>query len=62
MVGDSFDTDIPGALDAGIDALFIAGGIHAEALGGAPFTAEGLESFYTRRQRYPTAALDALRW
>lgn len=62
VVGDSFDTDIPGAIDAGLDSLFIAGGIHAEELGGRPFSAENLETFYARRGLRPTASLDVLRW
>ncbi|HYZ42304.1 MAG TPA: TIGR01459 family HAD-type hydrolase [Stellaceae bacterium] len=33
-VGDSLRTDIAGAAGAGIDSLFIAGGIHAEEFGG----------------------------
>jgi HAD superfamily hydrolase (TIGR01459 family) len=37
-VGDSLRTDIAGAASAGIDSLFITGGIHAEEFGG---TGEG---------------------
>lgn len=33
MVGDNLATDIVGARDAGIDALWIAGGLHAEEVG-----------------------------
>jgi ribonucleotide monophosphatase NagD (HAD superfamily) len=32
-IGDSLRTDIAGAAGAGLDSLFIAGGIHAEELG-----------------------------
>jgi HAD superfamily hydrolase (TIGR01459 family) len=35
-VGDSFRTDMAGAQAAGIDGLFVAGGIHGEELGAAP--------------------------
>lgn len=35
-VGDSFRTDLAGAQGAGIDGLFVAGGIHGEELGAAP--------------------------
>ena len=35
-VGDSLHTDVAGAAQAGIDVLFIAGGIHADELGLAP--------------------------
>ena len=31
MIGDSLATDIRGARQAGIDAIWIGGGIHAEA-------------------------------
>ena len=34
-IGDSLRTDIAGAAGAGIDSLFIAGGIHADELGAA---------------------------
>jgi HAD superfamily hydrolase (TIGR01459 family) len=33
-IGDSVRTDLAGAAHAGIDCLFVAGGIHAEELGG----------------------------
>jgi HAD superfamily hydrolase (TIGR01459 family) len=33
-IGDSVRTDLAGAAQAGIDCLFVAGGIHAEELGG----------------------------
>ena len=32
-IGDSLSTDVAGAAGAGIDALFVSGGIHGEALG-----------------------------
>jgi len=35
-IGDSLRTDIAGARGAGIDAVWIVGGIHAEELGLAP--------------------------
>jgi ribonucleotide monophosphatase NagD (HAD superfamily) len=35
-VGDSLRTDVAGAVAAGIDAVFVTGGIHAEALGAGP--------------------------
>ena len=31
-IGDSLEHDIAGATSAGVDALFVAGGIHAEEL------------------------------
>ena len=36
MIGDSLSTDIRGARQAGIDTIWIGGGIHAEALGMGP--------------------------
>ena len=35
VVGDALATDVLGANRAGLDVLFVTGGIHAEALGGA---------------------------
>lgn len=44
-IGDSLDHDIAGAAGAGVDSLFIGGGIHADALGvGAPGDAGPVDS------------------
>jgi len=61
-VGDSFDSDIPGAINAGIDCLFVIGGIHEEELGGAPVSENQLDDFYDMHGLRPTAAIDSLVW
>lgn len=64
-IGDSLRTDVAGAQAVGIDAIFVTGGIHAEALcvseGEMPDTAR-LEALYQEAGWRPTAALPALRW
>ncbi len=64
-IGDSLRTDIAGARNAGIDGVFIGGGIHGEALGlvdGAPLDPVRLAGLCDRRGLYPAAALAVLRW
>lgn len=73
-IGDSLRTDIAGAQGAGIDGLFVAGGIHAESLGlshgqvpGGPHLEGSLDrarlsALFDERRLYPVAALPALRW
>lgn len=64
-VGDSFRTDIAGARAAGIDGIFIAGGIHIEEL--AP-DAEGLPDpdrlavMAAESGHHPAAVLPVFRW
>jgi HAD superfamily hydrolase (TIGR01459 family) len=59
-VGDGADTDIRGANMAGIDALFVAQGIHAAQLG--PLTAEGLAQLFVVPEAHPIAAIAELVW
>lgn len=59
-VGDGADTDIKGANLAGIDALFVAQGIHAAQLG--PLTAEGLAQLFAVPEAHPIAAIAELVW
>ncbi|HEX3879663.1 MAG TPA: HAD hydrolase-like protein, partial [Bryobacteraceae bacterium] len=59
-VGDGADTDIKGANRAGIDALFVAQGIHAAHLG--DLTAEGLAQLFVVPDAHPKAAIAALVW
>lgn len=59
-VGDGADTDIKGANLAGIDALFVAQGIHASQLG--PLTAEGLAQLFVVPEAHPIAAIPELVW
>ena len=59
-VGDGADTDIKGANRAGIDALFVAQGIHATHLGA--LTAEGLAQLFVVPEAHPKAAMQTLVW
>jgi HAD superfamily hydrolase (TIGR01459 family) len=64
-VGDALATDIAGAFSAGIDGIFVAGGIHGDELGGggAQFPdPERLATLCAAAAVYPTAALAAFRW
>jgi HAD superfamily hydrolase (TIGR01459 family) len=58
-VGDSLRTDIAGAAASGIDAVWVLGGIHADALGGNPDTAECVAA---RAGLAPLAAMRAFAW
>jgi HAD superfamily hydrolase (TIGR01459 family) len=64
-VGDSLRTDIAGAAAAGIDSVFIAGGIHAEEFipdpAGIPDLA-GIEAALDAGVRRPVAVARAFRW
>ncbi|CAM9570854.1 unnamed protein product, partial [Sphacelaria rigidula] len=67
-VGDSLAHDIVGACSAGIDSLFIAGGIHGEELkvdprgGNTPFnlSAAALEKLFVKEGVTPTWTLPRL--
>jgi HAD superfamily hydrolase (TIGR01459 family) len=59
-VGDGADTDIKGASRVGIDALFVAQGIHAAHLGA--LTAEGLAQLFVVPEAHPKAAMQTLVW
>ena len=61
-VGDSLEHDVAGAAAAGMDSLFIGGGIHGESLG-SPASAAAAAEFLATRGRSPPvdpARLDAL--
>ncbi len=64
-VGDSFRTDIAGARAAGIDGIFIAGGIHIEELSpdadGRPDPGR-LAAMAAESGHHPAAALPVFRW
>jgi HAD superfamily hydrolase (TIGR01459 family) len=64
-IGDSLHHDIGGAKAAGIDSLFVAGGIHAPELhldrGGMP-AAERLEELYARTGQWPDYVMPVFRW
>lgn len=57
-IGDSVRTDLAGAAGAGLDALFIIGGIHAGEDGGE----EALVRMFQEAGVAPQAVLDRLRW
>lgn len=64
-VGDSLRTDVAGASAAGIDALLVTGGIHAEALGVRPFdmpAPEALEALCNQERHHPRWVAPAFRW
>lgn len=64
-VGDSFRTDIAGARGAGIDAVFIPGGIHAEGMGfrhGDVPSAAAIATLAAEHKVSPTWVLPDLRW
>jgi HAD superfamily hydrolase (TIGR01459 family) len=54
-IGDSLRTDIAGAQAAGIDSLWVLGGLHAAAINGSPAAARTLAESYGRR---PTAMIE----
>lgn len=61
VVGDSLATDIAGAAAAGLDALFVTGGIHAEELGPEP-EAAAVEKVLRSRGAVAAAAIPAFIW
>jgi len=65
MVGDGLVTDIRGARLAGIDALWIAGGLHAEALAlgrDGRLQADRVQAVAEEAGERPAAVLPWLRW
>jgi HAD superfamily hydrolase (TIGR01459 family) len=59
-VGDGLLTDIKGANGAGLEALFIADGVHGEET--RPYTAQHMESLFMRFGAKASAVTRALRW
>jgi HAD superfamily hydrolase (TIGR01459 family) len=59
-VGDGLLTDIRGANGAGLEALFIADGVHGEET--RPYTAEHLRVLFTRFGAHARAVTRALKW
>ena len=59
-VGDGLLTDIKGANDAGLEALFIADGVHGEDT--QPYTAEHMKDLFARFGAQARAVTRALRW
>jgi HAD superfamily hydrolase (TIGR01459 family) len=61
-IGDGFRTDLAGARKQGIDALFVAAGIHREeALAGEEVDPKGLERLFAREGFAPAATIATLR-
>jgi HAD superfamily hydrolase (TIGR01459 family) len=60
-VGDALHTDIGGAQNAGLDCLFVSGGIHQDEIGvtGLP---DPVGSLFHLNNRFPTASIPSFRW
>lgn len=64
-VGDSLRTDIAGANDAGLDGLFVAGGIHADSFGvraGEPLDLAPIRAACEGAGEWPVAVIDYFRY
>ncbi len=66
-IGDGVNTDIAGAAGFGIDAVFVASGIHVPANSGGEAGAEALDrahlsELFAKAKRRPLAAMRALDW
>lgn len=64
-VGDSLHHDVAGANNAGLASLFIAGGVHAEALGVVPGDTPdetAVAALYENEGHQPTHAVPYFRW
>ena len=59
-VGDGLLTDIKGANQAGLDALFVADGVHGEEI--APYTDEHLAALFSRYGASAASATRKLSW
>lgn len=60
VIGDALETDIAGANTMGLDALFVAHGLHQEELG--CLTNESLSALFSRHGMTARAAVDVLKW
>jgi len=61
-IGDAMATDIRGARDLGVDAIFVTGGIHREALRPGPDAAARAARFYADAGFAPQMEMPALVW
>jgi HAD superfamily hydrolase (TIGR01459 family) len=59
-IGDALITDLRGAKNAGLLALFIADGLHGEEI--EPYTAQHLDEMFAAAHVHAKAAMRALRW
>jgi HAD superfamily hydrolase (TIGR01459 family) len=60
VIGDGLETDINGANRAGMDALFVAHGVHGEEIGA--LTPGNLAALFARKGVSARAAMGALAW
>jgi HAD superfamily hydrolase (TIGR01459 family) len=60
VIGDGLETDVRGANRLGIDALFIADGVHGEEIGA--LTPENLAALFAKKGVSARAAMSALAW
>jgi len=61
-VGDGVKTDIAGAANLGLDAVFVASGLHAPGEGGEALDAPHLAELFAETEGRPIAATRALDW
>ena len=61
-IGDSFETDIPGAANAGIDSLFVTQGIHAELFLKGSNSDTVVKGLIDSFQCSPKFMIDELQW
>ena len=61
-IGDGLNTDIAGAGNLGIDAVFVASQLHAPGDGGEALDAPHLAELFAQTARRPIAAMRALDW
>lgn len=62
MIGDSLKTDVAGARAFGIDAIFIAQGIHRDAMATGDDEVAMIAAFIARERADVVAAMPALAW
>ncbi len=60
-VGDALHTDVGGARNAGLDCLFVSGGIHQEQIG-ASMHHDPVASLFHQNKVFPTASIDRFQW
>ena len=61
-IGDGLRTDIAGARGFGLDAIFVASGLHAPGEGGEALDVAHLAELFGEETRLPIAAMRALHW
>ncbi|MBT3204411.1 MAG: TIGR01459 family HAD-type hydrolase [Gammaproteobacteria bacterium] len=61
-IGDSFETDMPGASNMGIDSLFVTQGIHVEMFQQESNYQKALDKLMETWECQPRALIDYLKW